>query len=267
MTFPTKNWLVLNFEAVSQKILSKTYPKNSYSYSRIIDILHTPKRYCLQLSYFVVWFSPRFIPKIWWFSQKKQSSLRYPKIKIGFHPLKNVRYPKIWLVSSFNRKIHHFPMVGTRLDGFHRLFRLSGDGACSYQSSLGFGWSLAEVRSDTNLPPKKLGWTRHDVFFCHQFKFAWIWCMIWWIWQIMTNLLQMFQKVAFYFGPDFGMVVKSVDSVRNFLVLLFFLRVCTRWWFTFWLVWPFLMRASGDSPFLRWDNLDKMMVFAAWVIT
>ena len=194
---------------------------------------------------------------------KKQSSLRYPKIKIGFHPLKNVRYPKIWLVSSFNRKIHHFPMVGTRLDGFHRLFRLSGDGACSYQSSLGFGWSLAEVRSDTNLPPKN--WmAMMDVFATSSNLHGYdVWYMIW---QIMTNLLQMFQKVAFYFGHRFWNG-GEVDSVRNFLVLLFFLRVCTRWWFTFWLVWPFLMRASGDSPFLRWDNLDKMMVFAAWVIT
>lgn len=241
-------------------MLSKTYLKNSYSYSRIIDILHTPKRYCLQL-----WFSPRFIPKIWWFSQKRQSSLRYPKIKIGFHPLNNVRYPQIWLVSSFNRKIHHFPMVGTRLDGFHRLFRLSGDGACSYQSSLGFGWSLAEVRSDTNLPPKN--WMAMMCFFGHQFKFAWIWYGYDGydkLWQICSRC----SRSRIFFGPDFGMVVKSVDSVRDCFVFLFFSFGFAQdddslfHWFGL-----FLIGASGDGSFLRWDNLDKMMVFAAWAIT
>ena len=161
-------------------------------------------------------------------------------------------------------------MVGTRFSWLPPTwFRLSGDGACSYQSSLGFGWSLAEVRDDGMIwnkfaTEKKMGWTWW-IFFAtssnlHGYD---VWYMIW---QIMTNLLQMFQKVAFYFGHRFWNG-GEVDSVRNFLVLLFFLRVCTRWWFTFWLVWPFLMRASGDSPFLRWDNLDKMMVFAAWVIT
>lgn len=147
---------------------------------------------------------------------KKQSSLRYPKIKIGFHPLKNVRYPKIWLVSSFNRKIHHFPMVGTRLDGFHRLFRLSGDGACSYQSSLGFGWSLAEVRDDGMIWNKfatEKKWDGHDGFFlppvqiCMDMNMD----MIWYdkLWQICHQVPDV-PEFAFFLDPDFGMVVKSI---------------------------------------------------------
>lgn len=120
---------------------------------------------------------------------KKQSSLRYPKIKIGFHPLNNVRYPQIWLVSSFNRKIHHFPMVGTRFSWlpptWFRLVKVMVLAATNRP------WDLDEALrrwgmmgwSETNLQPKKNGMDMMD-FFCHQFKFAWIWI---WIWYDMTN--------------------------------------------------------------------------------
>ena len=111
---------------------------------------------------------------------------------------------------------------------------------------------------------KNMGWIPDGCFFGHQSsKLMDMMDMIWYDLQKLPWCTRI-HIFSIFLRPDVGMVVKSILSG---ILFCWFFGGLHKTMIHFLTGWSFLMRASGDSPFLRWDNLDKMMVFAAWVVT